>query len=503
MALEPVFEKIIYNGEEKEVSERIKTECKADVVSEDVKRIINVCSYARAEECSIEDGGITCSGRVNFFVCYENAEGSVCKKECVSEFSQLLKVEGLQENAKANVSVYVDKTEVDLSGIKLLLTAYVSVKAQIKEIKEINALSGGEDIITDKSEVSFTKSLGIKDSSYSIDEEFDIDAQIKEILNHSAEAAITSVQCGVGCVIVDGEVYLSLTMLKDDEVVKIIKQDKTFPFRTEIDCEEAMPSNSATASVAVKSFKTDISVDAENNTSVARANITLSFNGEAFEEKTQSVAIDAFSLYEDIKIEKSECYAECDCAIRSATVKICGKSNIEQVDEKASLVAVTGERFEIVSKQATQEGVVVTGVFAANVMFIGEDGRLFSRKAETPIEVKTDITLDCGTTFKVKCVPHGGTATMISFTEIELCGELSLMIYPIEKRKICVINDVISMGQKQTEDCAISVYIATEGESLWQLSKRLNVCPDELAKSNKELQFPLCGSERIVIYRQK
>ena len=50
---------------------------------------------------------------------------------------------------------------------------------------------------------------------------------------------------------------------------------------------------------------------------------------------------------------------------------------------------------------------------------------------------------------------------------------------------------------------AISVYIPLEGEGLFSLAKRLNVSPESLVNTNRELNFPLSGKERIVIYRQK
>ena len=35
------------------------------------------------------------------------------------------------------------------------------------------------------------------------------------------------------------------------------------------------------------------------------------------------------------------------------------------------------------------------------------------------------------------------------------------------------------------------------------LAKRLNVCPKSLVETNSDLQFPLTGKERIVVYRRK
>ena len=66
------------------------------------------------------------------------------------------------------------------------------------------------------------------------------------------------------------------------------------------------------------------------------------------------------------------------------------------------------------------------------------------------------------------------------------------------------IVSAVDIGEtKQVATAAVSVYIPVAGEGLWELSKRLNVCPETLVATNAELQFPLTGKERIVVFRQK
>ena len=42
-----------------------------------------------------------------------------------------------------------------------------------------------------------------------------------------------------------------------------------------------------------------------------------------------------------------------------------------------------------------------------------------------------------------------------------------------------------------------------DGDTLWDISKQLRVDGDEIERLNGELEFPLRGDERIVVYRQK
>ena len=49
----------------------------------------------------------------------------------------------------------------------------------------------------------------------------------------------------------------------------------------------------------------------------------------------------------------------------------------------------------------------------------------------------------------------------------------------------------------------MSVCIPRAGDGLWELSKRLKKPPEDVLKSNPELEFPIREGQRVVIYRKK
>jgi hypothetical protein len=63
--------------------------------------------------------------------------------------------------------------------------------------------------------------------------------------------------------------------------------------------------------------------------------------------------------------------------------------------------------------------------------------------------------------------------------------------------------DATVQGEIAPNDNAFSVYIPYKGEDLWSISKRIGISPDEVVACNPELDFPLTGDERILVYRQK
>ena len=142
-------------------------------------------------------------------------------------------------------------------------------------------------------------------------------------------------------------------------------------------------------------------------------------------------------------------------------------------------------------------------MFYLTCLFKDTDGKIFSRKLESPFEASTQIAGVCDYDYTVRALAGMARVRLLSDTQIEISAKLSFTVYPFEKCNVSLIKEVKSLGAKPIEKHAISVYIPCEGEELWSLAKRLNVCPEVLCETNKDLQFPLTGKERILIYRQK
>ena len=59
-------------------------------------------------------------------------------------------------------------------------------------------------------------------------------------------------------------------------------------------------------------------------------------------------------------------------------------------------------------------------------------------------------------------------------------------------------------GEKvDSNDCALSVYIPTAGDGLWELAKSLNKSPEEVSASNPDIEFPVREGQRVIVFRRK
>ena len=501
MPFEPTFEDISLSQRKGIYKDGVKVECKTEVPSALVGKILNVTARSVITSSTITEKEIYYEGKVTFFVCYKDVEGALSKCECGAEFKGRAKHE-CGGNVKAQLNSCLDKIEADVSGIRLTIIGYVGVEANIIENKKVNVLSASDKLIVDSRERQFCKSYGQRESVYPLEEDFEIDYKVEEVLSQRALPLITAVQCGVGCIIVDGEVLFSAILLQSKEKNDIIREERILPFRAEIECEDAMPSMSATAFIQEKLFKTDISVDQTNGNTLIKVNVNLLLTGEVFCVENVNVIEDAFSTTQNVDIEKEEYLFNRPCEQRSSSKPITVSATTDSLPVGTTLACCLGEKIEVVSVDCVEAGIKIAGVLSINCLFKDSENQIFSRKLESPFDLLIETGCDCECDYLVKGTCHKVRARLLSNTEIEFSFEGIFCVYPQERCKISLIKSIKAVGEKKENVHAISVYIPYEGEELWSLAKRLNLSPQALLATNQDLQFPLSGKERIVVYRR-
>ena len=227
------------------------------------------------------------------------------------------------------------------------------------------------------------------------------------------------------------------------------------------------------------------------------------FEGEAYSDQTLTVATDVFSTEQEVELIKHDLEYYKTGELRCCTQAVSGKAVTPDLPAGTTLLAVGGENVEIVSKRCDGEKTAVTGVINAVIYLRDSEQKVSTVKVETPFECNIDCPMGCDVEIDLVARAQKARARIISVNEIELETEIAFTVYPHEKSQIKIIGEIKALGEKKKNSCALSVYIPVEGEELWSLSKRLNVCPSALLSTNPELTFPLTGKERIVVYRQK
>ena len=501
--VEPVYEKLNYCQKIAQIKEQVTLSAKSGVSCQEIDSVLSVSPFVVIDSVETLQGKIKYVGRINFFVCYLDKQNAIKKCECASEFNGQISNDLIEEDAKVSLTSIIEKSSVELNGALLTASAIISLDASLTKQFEQSALSGGQNLFVQEREVEIEKALGTRFGACVLEEKFELSYSVEEVMFHQANAVISSVQSGVGCIIVEGQVLLSLVLLQKTEKKDIIKVCKSLPFRTEIECEECMPNLKSVAFVREKPIKTDIEVDENTNTSVVSVSVSLSLEGQTYLNQTVMVAEDLFCTTHQLDIERESIEDFRVKQISSTNFMLNGRCGVGELAPSTNVLATAQESVIVLSHAVQGDKLTVNGVCTAVAYLIDGDGLVFSRRLELPFEKTIDTVDDgLGRDFTFTAKAFRTSAKIISLTEIEMEGEIFLTVYPSVKGRLEFISAIAEGQEKEQKKSAISVYISQGGEQLFSLAKSLNVCPEELARTNEDLNFPLDGNERIVIYRQ-
>ena len=378
--IEPVFEKICFSKIEARQQDQIKIECKTVVSTRDVSNVISISPFTMVEKGEVLNGKVKYNGKALFYICYTDYEGEIKKCECGYEIKGEITDENIFEDSKISLCIHAEKIEKDLSSSYLQVKAILVVSARIEQNQTKSALVGSDKIFALENEITSLNGMGLCYGTYPMEEEFELNFPIQEVLYHKAESVVTAVQSGMGCIIVDGQTLLSLVLLQKNEKRDIIKESKVLPFRMEIECEDAMPNMQAVAFVSEKSISTDVAVDNENGTSVVRANILLQFEGQVYQMGSCLVAFDAFCTEKEIDLVKEDCLQYNLLETRHYNFSINTRSQTEEVPLGATIATVCAENVSIIETNCDCNGFEITGVYGATVYLKDSEGKLFSRQ---------------------------------------------------------------------------------------------------------------------------
>jgi hypothetical protein len=454
MSIEPVFEKIKFNSERKNLKQQIRLDCRADVPSDEISNLLSVTAWAIVSENDISGGQVRFGGKAIFYISYLDNNGTLKKCECGNEFKGAITEQTVGDDASVFVTASVDKTDFDLTGAKLTVGAYVTVCAKVSEFVYGQALCGGDNIIINEGEISCVKSCGVKSGIFPIEEEFEVPYTISEVLCHRAQAVVIGAQSGVGAVIVDGEILLSVIALQKNEKNDIIKENKVIPFRIEIENEDAMPNMRAIARAKERTHKIDVTVDEESGKSLLNASISVCLEGEAFYEQPVTVALDAFSTEKELELVKHDftCWnfgdlSHCDSVIKE-------RATIEELPIGAVALTVGNECIEGLSVRLEGGKVVVNGLLLATIYLRDGQDLVFTRNVQTAFESELNSNIECDQKCEVFARVKNARVKIVSLEEVEIEAELCFSIYPEKQSEIRLISEVKECGDKKQSDCA-------------------------------------------------
>ncbi len=477
----------------------------SDAESGGVKKILSVSAEPRISNTEIADGGVRISGRVNFKLFYVDADGALKNLDYFNDFTHFVPTESVATDRLTSVVACVETTaKTDLTvrvGARIAIDVYASESASVE------ALITAPDNVYSEYECGRTARFSAESKhSATFEDEQETRSPVDGIMTYENAVVLTDVKAGDGSFKATGKIVSTVCYLSAGDIKKI---QFDLPFDEECFGSSVTAEQSVFGTAELKSARIVLGGD-DKNTSI-KTEVSVDFTFWTYLSDEVKYVKDLYSAKIELTPEYCPLSAGRVLAVERFDQKISGSVTLS--DDYAPIrqtVEVLGVRnnvasVDVIKPSSDKNGSVkyrIEGIMLANVVYIDENG-LNSVAAEIPYSDTFDGRFG-GNVSPVLCtgIAENAFARVKGDRKIEVSADLIFAVQSIESDTLNLICKVAEGEEKPQNESAFSVYVAADGDGVWEVAKAMSARPDEITTQNPELVFPLKSGDRAVIYRK-
>ena len=493
MSVKPQYDSYRYVGEICCVKSQSIVECR--LPGSEISAILAIHVKVIPGESVCADGEVQYGGKVLLNIVYEDGTRKICRAERGAEFFHKAENKDVTPACFTKIRLVAENVSYRREGSGLYVSVIVGATSKVYGGRQTEYLCGGENLIVKKEPIRILRTVCVSGETESEDE-FETD-YVGDILLHSENAVVDRVRAASGEIEVDGELHLNICVLKSDE--SVCCYERIVPYKMQIPCEEAFGDVAVCARVEIKEAQLSAGSDEEKGKSKILFTYTLSAVCELSLKEEISIVKDAFSTQARVSLERKKEGGRCLTKHTKYTERVSGVAALSPALEgEYTLQAAVLPRAEIVCKRA-ESGWEAEGAVAADVLLCGADGAHRSVALSLPFVFPMDAT---GDYMEADCVVCGLNVRRKKNGETEAEATLKVSVWSYKDGEWEYVEKAQEEEIYEKNESAFSVFIPKAGEDLWAVAKRLSCAPEDVEKSNPDLEFPVKEGKRIYIYRQ-
>ncbi len=220
-------------------------------------------------------------------------------------------------------------------------------------------------------------------------------------------------------------------------------------------------------------------------------------------EKTSAI-VDLYSPTNALQVGKETVRFDKQNGVMRFEERISGSVAVDDGDEGIkNIISSVVTQNTLSNIVAMQDCILAEGILNTCVIYMSEGGNIKCIQVELPYSLQFDKEgvsagdILCGSAIATDC-----SHKVKRDREVELTANIVLSICsktPVEN----VVIKALEEGEcLEVNSSAISVYLPSKGESIWQVAKTLGMSIESIMEQNPNLNDVMQGDERIVIYRE-
>lgn len=460
------------------------------------ERVICVIVNAKITSYEAYQGEARVNYKALYRAIYKDAEGALNSYEQAFDNSAVIKSPIITPKSHIDLEISVISSEfVGSSDVKV--RAAFEIRGYCIAEFGFNAVEPDDGICKRVLPVEIETIQPIRESEILASSSVDIKEAIDKILSYDTKVALKKVAAATDICQIDGECYLHLIYTSGGN---LLSRCVSVPFETEILAPNVTEGCEVYCSASASS--TTITLESGAAGSGLKIEIVVGIKGFCVSKKEVMLLSDAYSCKKELKLTAETVYLENSVCLTGVYEKLSGSVRLDEGSKRLRSVLCVCPPSVGALTASNNGSLAVEGIVSANVIYIDEDEQLSLATAEIPYHFVVSRDFACQDNLYAKAMVTCLSAKARHNDQIELTGDIYIEVFGSGSTPIKIITAMEELGDREQNDCAISLYIVKPGETLWDVAKAL-LCEEEtLIRLNPDLKLPLQGGEKVLLYRE-
>ena len=509
MAFEPNFEKVVSSYKKKIGEMQSQLECKLPIAEDEtVLRIL--CTNVKANVLSSEilQSSINFNGVATIQVIYTTQNGETKSVDYTLEFKDKYNLDSELNMTQTifNLEVIDIRANAENNNIKVSAILNVCVDGIFSDTVNVLIQASGEDVFVKYEDIQFSEYLGLASEKFEQTFDIEINDAVMNVLSVCPNTYIDRVELHENYIKIFGGVFVTTTYNTVGENSKVRTYDIVFDFSQEVALTGVNENSSVVSDISTIYQNIGVTTNLSEDKAIINLVVPVEYNGNVWNQKTLQVVSDIYSSSNYLNVNIDSFNVQQNYDPKTFKEHFVGSVTIDEND--LFIDEVLGNccsNVIIASQRVANEILVIDGVVNTSVVYKNLDtNSIVSYDVQIPFSldlrvgnVMQDVVADINLALvDVNTKVRRGT-------EIEVSGSLLAYVNLSNINEDAVINSIVIEDEKPLDDCNLIIYIAKDGDTIWNIAKELSVSEDIILEQNPNLELPLNAGNRIVIYKQR
>jgi hypothetical protein len=451
----------------------------------------------------VKVGEYTLKGKMCFELIYLSEDGNIYSNNSCSDFESTIKNDKITENTI--VEPFIKVVDITMPSVKtneVKVGAILNIEGYIINLKEISSFVPNQDVMVKYKTKNYYEYKGKLSQKVNLDNEVKIKGDLNNIIGINTSLIVKDCFCGNDFVTVSGDLIYNVLYNASTDKLDLKQVTESVPYKQEFELDGATTETKCTANVFLVPDEMKVSVVQEDNYNTIKITTPLLFRVFAYNESSYEDVEDMFSLSYELKENRQEINYLNKIDELSFTENITNKTTL--TPDKINYLGYYSPNNVITNVKFDDNNISIEGVISLNAFYNKEGSEeVFSNTIEIPYATNEKNTNGLKDNVNITSTIEDISVKQNGDNELEITSKINYELTSFNSEINNMLLSSTIVGDKILDDSALTILIGKKGDTLWDLSKRLNISTDEILLQNKDLKEPLNGGERIIIYRQK